>query len=83
LSAERRIQVLAHHQLLERGGLAERPDQGLAVLEDHRRLARRRTATGGEEVHEPAARRRRRRQVGPRRDSTRIPPVAPGSWFGG
>ncbi len=61
LEREGGVEVLAHHQLLERGGLAERPDQRLAVLQDHRRLARDGAAACREELHQPAAGRRCRR----------------------
>ena len=46
LHRKRRVQVLAHHELLERGRLAERVDERLAVLEDHRRRAGRDTTAG-------------------------------------
>ena len=55
LHRERGIQVLAHHQLLECGRLAEGPDQRLAMLEDHRRRTGVDTATRREELHQPPA----------------------------
>ena len=60
LEGERRVQVLAHHQLLERRRLAERVDQRLAMLEDHRRRAGRGAAARRQELHQPAARGRAR-----------------------
>ena len=53
LHGEGRVQVLAHHELFECRGLAERPDQRLAVLEDHRRRVGNGATASGQEAHQP------------------------------